>query len=180
MDSRVGLTWSPAWLPPWPLPTLDGHFHWPMGHFYFLVLAAWPPTLHAHVIMDLAQNPFTFHIKPAPFAFSSMPRSHARCFLSLCCSIISEERVPSQVSENSVWIETQTKDREVSLESSKHYFWLCSPTQGVSSWPFTWIMPCLPLHTHSPQSPQQFFSRAVEATAGSLAQLGGYRVIDGT
>lgn len=50
---------------------------------------------HTHVVMGLAQKTFRFRIKPVPSALSSMPRSHARCFVSLRWSIFFEERVPS-------------------------------------------------------------------------------------
>lgn len=56
------------------------------GAFYFLILAT---ILHTQVIMDLAQKPFKFRIKPVPFALSSMPRSHATCSLFLSVTALS-------------------------------------------------------------------------------------------
>lgn len=53
----VRLTWSPAWLPIWPLPALDGRFHWPHGAFYFIILAGWLQLYTHKCLWNWLKNP---------------------------------------------------------------------------------------------------------------------------
>lgn len=133
------------------------------------------PTLHTQVFMDLAQKRFTFHIKPVPSALYSMPRSHARCFLSLFQHCLWRESALLAVWEFCVnW----NIDQRQRIESREFQTVFLALFTSSGSQPLTF---CLPMLTHSHSTnPSAALFQGCWKTEGSFSWLEWYRDIDET
>lgn len=160
---------------------LHGHFHWPHGAFYFLILAAWPQLYTHKWLWTWLENPL--HSVSSVFYLLSLPYHPCKVlsfFLSVAALSL-KRKCPLRCLRILCELKIDQRQRIESWELQTIFLTLFTSSGSQLLTFLHRLCPASPCtHTHRPQSPQQHFSRAIDATAGSFSQLGGYRDIDGT